>query len=463
MPTRNAASLRSELSAFLKKYPQTSSMELLVPDMHGILKGKRIRKQDFKKIAKDGFYFCAGAVLLDALGKTIPGMPYSEYDGDPDLPARLVPGSIAPVPWSDKPTGQALFRIAEDNGTPFFGDPRTVLESALKPFRKKGLRIVMATELEFYLLDAKAENPTARAPLVPGTGRPQPGPQVYHPDDLWEIEPFMNDVYAWCEAQGVPADSAISEYAQGQFEINLLHVDDPVLACDHAVLLKRVIKAAAKKHGFVACFMAKPFSDDAGNGLHIHMSMYSKDGKNYFSQGRDSLAVPPFSARLRHAVGGLLKLMPESTALFAPNMNSFRRLRVDMFAPVDTNWGVNHRVVAVRIPASDQKNLRFEHRVAGADANPYLVTAAVLAGVDHGIRNRIEPPRMIAQGEPITPKLKIPNRWDKALDKFGRSSVLREYLGEEYCRFFEINRRSECEAFHHEVTEVDYDWYLRSM
>ncbi|NNC77162.1 MAG: glutamine synthetase [Woeseiaceae bacterium] len=463
MPTKTSTSAKTELNRFLKKYPDTQSMELLVPDMHGILKGKRIRRQDFDKVYKDGFFFCAGAVLLDALGQTIPGMPYSEHDGDPDKPAQVVPGSLAPIPWSEKPTAQALFRIANEDGSSFFGDPRAVLENALRPFRKKGIRIVMATELEFYLLDAKAAAPTAVAPLVPGTGRPQPGPQVYHPDDLWEIEPFMNDVYAWCKEQGVPADSAISEYAQGQFEINLLHLDDPVLACDHAVLLKRIIKAAAKKHGFVACFMAKPFSDDSGNGLHIHMSMYDKKGDNYFSKGRESLAVPPFSSRLRHAVGGLLKLMPESTAIFAPNMNSYRRLRADMFAPIDTNWGVNHRVVAVRIPASDQKNLRFEHRVAGADANPYLVTASVLAGVDHGIRNKIDPPRMIEQGESIVPKLRIPNRWDKALDRFARSKVLPEYFGEEYCNYFTANRRAECDAFHNEVTEIDYDWYLRSM
>ena len=138
--------------------------------------------------------------------------------------------------------------------------------------------------------------------------------------------PFLNDVYDFCEAQNIPADTVISEYAPGQFEINLLHVDDPVLACDHAVLLKRAIKAAAKRHGFVACFMAKPFADDSGNGLHIHMSLVDKNGKNYFSQGRDSLATPPFSASLRYAVGGLLKTMPESTAVFAPNANSYRRL-----------------------------------------------------------------------------------------------------------------------------------------
>jgi glutamine synthetase len=175
------------------------------------------------------------------------------------------------------------------------------------------------------------------------------------------------------------------------------------------------------------------------------------------------LAVAPFSARLRHAVGGLLKLMPESTALFAPNINSYRRLRADMFAPVEPNWGVNHRVVSVRIPQSDNRNLRFEHRVAGADANPFLVTAAILAGVDHGLRNRIEPPKMIEQGEEVTPKLKIPNRWDAALDKFERSKVLPAYLGNDFCKAYLANRRAECEQFNNQVSFLDYEWYLRAV
>jgi glutamine synthetase len=463
MAAKKAPSLSRELASFLKNYPDTGTMELLIPDMHGILRGKRIRKPDFGKVCADGLYFCAGATMLTVLGETVPGMPYTEGDGDPDLPAWLVPGSIAPVPWAKKATGQALFRLSYDNGEPFFGDPRSILEHALKPFQKRGIRIVMATELEFYLLLDVSRRPTAHAPTVPGMDRPQPGAQVFHPDDLWEIEAFINEVYEYCDAQNIPADAAISEYAQGQFEINLRHIDNPVLACDHALLLKRVIKATARKHGMVACFMAKPFADSSGSGLHIHMSMYDKAGKNYFSKGQDNLARPPFSNRLRHAVGGLLRLMPESTALFAPNMNSYRRLRADTFAPVEPNWGLNHRVVAVRVPQSDSSNLRFEHRVAGADANPFLVTAAILAGVDYGWRNKIEPPTMIEQGARVTPKQKIPNRWDHALDKFARSTVLPAYLGEDYYKTFLINRRAECAQFHNEVSLLDYEWYLRAV
>ena len=144
------------------------------------------------------------------------------------------------------------------------------------------------------------------------------------------------------------------------------------MACDHAILLKRAIKAVARQHGFVACFMAKPFEEEAGSGMHIHMSFYDKMNKNLFSKNKKEHAVPPYSDILRHAIGGLKKTMSESTAIFAPNANSYRRLRPDMFAPVEPNWGANHRNVSIRIPVSDAKNLRFEHRVAGADANPYI-------------------------------------------------------------------------------------------
>ncbi|MBT8086977.1 MAG: glutamine synthetase family protein, partial [Gammaproteobacteria bacterium] len=425
--------------------------------------GKRIRRDHFAGVMRDGFWFCGGTPLLTVLGETVSGIPFGEADGDPDILAKVVPGSIAPLPWAERPMGQALFRLYREEGVPHFADPRYVLERAMQPLVKMGLKIVMATELEFYLLDAKTDRPTVAGPHVPGVGRLQPGAQVYHPDDLWEIEHFLNDVYDWCDAQNIPADSTIAEYAAGQFEVNLHHHDDPVLACDHAVLLKRVIKAAARKHGFVACFMAKPFEEDSGNGLHIHMSLVDRNGNNYFSHGRDSMASPPFSARLQHAVGGLLKTMPEATAICAPNANSFRRLRPDMFAPVEPNWGVNHRVVAVRIPQSDANNLRFEHRAAGADANPYLVTAAVLAGVHYGLKNKVKPGKLVQQGGRIVPKLKIPSRWDAAIDKFERSKILPAYLGKDYCRYFAMNRREESRRFHNTVSQLDFDWYLRSV
>lgn len=456
-------SLKAELSRHRRRHPKSTAMELLIADMHGILKGKRIRRADFDKVVAAPFPFCAGTVLLTSLGETVPGIPYGEDDGDPDLNARIVPGSIAPIPWSRRAASQAMFRLYEHDDRPFFADPRSILERTLAVFAKRKLEIVMATELEFFLLRNDTETPRAAAPIVPGIGRPQPGAQVYHPEDLRAIEPFLDDVYDWCDAQNIPADSTIAEYAEGQFEVNLKHHDNPVLACDQAVLLKRVIKAAALKHGFVACFMAKPFEHDSGSGLHVHMSFVDGKGRNYFSNDSEKQALPPFSNRLRHAVGGLLKTMPDATAIFAPNANSYRRLRPEMFAPVDLNWGVNHRAVAIRIPGSDARNLRLEHRVAGADANPYLVTACILAGIDHGLRQKIEPPRMVREGQAITLKARIPTRWDEALTKFSRSRVLPGYLGEEWCQHFLTNRRTENARYHNQVPMQDFEWYLRSV
>jgi glutamine synthetase len=463
MAKKKAVSVPAELRSYMKRYPDTDAMELLIPDMPGVLRGKRIRGEEFEKIFTDGFYLPGGTVLMNTLGNTVPGMPWSGDDGDPDVPAKIVPGSLTPVPWMKKPTAQALFRFHMPDGTPFFADPRAVLEKALAPLQKMKLRVVMAAELEFYLLDGETDRPAPRTSLVPGIGRPQPGPQVYHPDDLYDIDDFLNELNEVCAAQRIPAGTTTSEFAAGQFEINLHHVDDAVLACDHAVLLKRAIKAVARKHGFVACFMAKPFEEDSGSGLHVHMSLVDARDKNYFSQGKQNMASPPYSARLRHAVGGLVTTMAESMAIFAPNTNSYRRLRPEMYAPVEPNWGSNHRNVAIRIPVSDEKNLRFEHRTSGADANPYLVTAAILAGVHHGLKNRCDPGRMISAGEVIKLKKKLPNRWDASIDRFARGKVLPKYLGAEFCDAYVLNRRDESRCFHNVVSNTDFDWYMRAV
>ncbi len=463
MPRQKAEPLQAELKRFQRKYPDTDVMELLIADVQGILRGKRIRSDEFAKVFSDGFCLPGGTVLIDSTGDVVDGIPWSAGDGDPDVNARIVPGSLAPVPWANNPSAQAMFRFYNRDGDPFFADPRHVLERAAAPLKKMGLSIVMATELEFYLLDANADCPTARMSKVPGVNRPQPGPQVYHPDDLWDIESFLNDLNETCKAQNIPAGTTTSEFAPGQFEINLHHVDDPVLACDHGALLKRAIKSIARQHGFVACFMAKPFEEDSGSGLHIHMSLVDRDGKNYFSHGKDKMASPPFSARLRHAIGGLAKTMAEGTAIFAPNANSYRRLRPESFAPVEPNWGSNHRNVALRVPVSDEKNLRFEHRTSGADANPYLVTSAILAGVHYGLKNKCDPGRMVEEGEVITLKRKIPNRWDAAIDKFERSKIFPTYLGEDFCRIYAMQRRDESRRFHNIISNADFDWYMRAV
>ncbi|MEQ8204814.1 MAG: hypothetical protein RIA65_01460, partial [Woeseia sp.] len=161
MSKSNASSAAKELQTFLKRQPKSTSIELLITDINGVPRSKRIKPKEFSKTFADGFCMPGGTVLLDTLGNTIPGIHYSADDGDPDVAAEIVAGSLAPLPWSRKPSGQALFRFRLADGTPFFADPRSVLERALQPLQRMKLKVVMATELEFYLLEAKADGPTA--------------------------------------------------------------------------------------------------------------------------------------------------------------------------------------------------------------------------------------------------------------------------------------------------------------
>lgn len=451
------------LQEFLGAHPDCGMIELLIADMVGVLRGKRILRDEFEKVFSKGFNIPASVVMLDSMGAVIDGLPYGADDGDPDVYARPVAETLAPIPWSRQACAQALFSLYARDGSPYFADPRHVLERAARPLREMGLTIVMAVELEFYLLDAAHTGVAPRMPAIAGTGHGQRGEQVYHPQDLWDIEDFLDELMATCQAQSLPVGTTISEFAPGQFEVNLHHVADPLAACDHAVLLKRVIRAVARRHGTAACFMAKPFAEYTGSGMHLHVSLVREDGSNYFSGGEPDLAEPPFSEPLRHAVGGLQETMADGMAIFAPNANSYRRLRPDFFAPVTPNWGVNHRGVSIRIPLSGPNNLRIEHRTAGADANPYLVAAAVLGGIHHGISRAAEPGPMIREGETIEPEVTLPIRWEAALDRFGASNFLPAYLGKEYCRVYEHSRRVESQRIHNEITDRDYQWYLRNV
>jgi glutamine synthetase len=453
-------SLEQELAAFMQAYPETRFMDAFAPDMNGIPRGKRVQVGEFAKLFGNGSNFCAGSVLMNAKGESSRRIVYGSHDGDPDIKSVALAGSLAPVPWATLPTAQCLLELRQFDGTPYLLDPRNVLRHALSHLNDLGLHPVMATELEFYLVEQDGDSFKARLPTLPGSNFPQEGIQFANFEDLSDVEPFLVDLDKFCTAQNIPAGAALSEYSAGQFEVNLAHVDDPVLACDHAVLLKRAVKAAARKNGLAATFMAKPFSKSAGNGLHMHISLLDDDGNNVFAgESKDG----QFSDTLRHAIGGLAETMPESMAVFAPNANSYRRYAPNFFVPVSPNWGPNHRDLAMRIPVSSQKNCRVEHRVAGADANPYLVVAAVMAGIHHGITNKSDPGPMVPENSDIEYEVTLPVRWADALNAFEAGKILPKYFGEEYHRVFGICRREESDIFHSEVSSKDYQWYLRSV
>jgi glutamine synthetase len=451
----------SELEAFLQDAPDTELMEIATADMNGILRGKRLQPGDFKKpFDASGINYCASSVVMDTKGEAFESIVYGNEDGDPDVVGRAVPGSLASVPWASVASAQVLLELFDMDGSPYFLDPRNVLRHALAPLTKLGLRPVIATELEFYLVEHDGETFRPKVSRIPGSQLPQDGLQFSSLDDLADIDPFLKELTEVCRTQNIPAGAALSEYSPGQFEVNLHHVGDPALACDHAVLLKRAVKAVARRHDLAATFMAKPFTEHAGCGMHVHISLLDEEGRNVFA---GTSADGAFSDTLRHAIGGMGAAMDESMAIFAPNANSYRRYGRNSYVPSTPNWGPNHRDLALRIPVSSTENTRVEHRVAGADSNPYLVLAAILAGMHYGIVNKTDPGVMVQPGELVDETVTLPVRWELALNAFDAGKILPAYLGEEYHRIFGSCRREECDRFRAEVSNHDYAWYLRAV
>ena len=451
-----------ELSLFLETHPQLETLELLVPDMNGIIRGKRINVDEADTLYENGLNFPAATHLLDSSGNVIDDLVLGTDDGDPDFTARPVENSLVMVPWLDNPTAQAIITLVDRNNEPYASESRNILKKTVAILNEQGLYPTVAVELEFYLIhDPDALSISPRYGPVPGTTLLQAGPQVYSLEDLRELDPFFNQLQANCKLQEIPVGTTISEFSTGQFEVNLHHVDDPLLAADHAILLRRAVRETAKSFGLSATFMAKPFMETAGSGMHIHISLQDSDGNNLFNA--DENDATGFNTNLQYAVGGLAETMAEGMAIFCPNANSYRRFQPGFFAPITPNWGPNHRNLSIRIPLSDNKNIRIEHRASGADANPYLVMACVLAGIHYGLINKITPPAMIAEGEVIDPEITLPVKWDKALDAFEKATVLNEYLGSEYSDLFLRSRRCEMDRFTSQISNKDFEWYLRSI
>ncbi|MDA9667086.1 glutamine synthetase family protein, partial [Luminiphilus sp.] len=361
-----------ELEQFLTANPEIKVLELLMPDLSGILRAKRIHLSEFERLFNGAFLTPRSAPLLGTRGDWYDEIPLTEMGGDPDQIIRPVAGTLALVPWYDSPVAQVVVAYTQDDGALDWVDPRQPLQSVLARFETMGLSATVATELEFYLLANTDENrPTPLRGNIPGTALQQEGIQYCMADDLFDCDAFLNDVRIASELQGVPVTTIHSEFSPGQWEINTHHQQDAMLAGTHALLLRRIVKGVARKHGFGATFMAKPFTDIAGSGMHIHTSIYDRQGMNIFADA-DPVDPPRLMPRLRHAVAGLGALLDESMLCLAPHPNSYRRFRAGALAPSGRNWGYDHREVALRVPRSSEHNRRIEHRVAGADANPYL-------------------------------------------------------------------------------------------
>jgi glutamine synthetase len=274
------------------------------------------------------------------------------------------------------------------------------------------------------------------------------------------MEPLFSDIYAAAKAQGVPAETIISEYAPGQYELTLNYRTDIMRAADDLVLLKRLVRAQARRHGITACFMAKPVENYAGSGMHMHVSLRDAKGGNVFAEDKPGAWSPV----LLHALGGLTATMGESMLVFAPHANSWRRFVAQSYAPIAPTWGVNNRSVALRVPESGVKARRIEHRPAGVDTNPYLVAATVLAGMLKGIDEKLDPgPETTGNGYEAATDATLPADWREAIEAAKNSAFLKAALGAEMHRTFTEIKQAEYLRVARTVTALDYELYLHTV
>jgi glutamine synthetase len=450
----------AECDAFLAANPDVQAVQLVLTDPSGVPRGKNIRRHELERLYRDGRPVAGSILGLDITGEDVEATGLVWEAGDADKICRPVPGTLQRVPWLAQPTAQVLLSMYEADGTPAAADPRHVLARAVERLAQHGLRAVLACEIEFYLLRETRDADGAPRLEPAGGGRAGERGKIdaYSLTRLDDLAPVFDEVYAAAEAQGLPVETLMSEYAPGQFEVTLAHRDDALRAVDEAVRWKRLLRGVAARHGLVASFMAKPFADRAGSGLHLHVSCNDAEGRNVFAADD-----PAGSALCRHAIGGLKRTMAESLLVFAPNANSYRRFRSQSYAPTAVSWGVNNRSVSLRVPTGAPASRHVEHRIAGADANLYLAAATVLAGVELGLRERLDP------GEPVTgngyaqagPR-ELPETWQEAIERAAASAFLRDALGPRFLDIFLAIKRQECARFSAAVTELDYTWYLRS-
>jgi glutamine synthetase len=448
--------MSDENSNWIKSHPEVKALRVATVDLNGIARGKRLPIGHADKALGGDIRMPFSIQNVDIWGEDITDSPLVFESGDGDGVMRPTERGLIPMDWFETPSALLPLWMFDENGTPFSGDPRHALAAVLARYKARGLTPVIATEMEFYLLDGSAETPTP--PRSPLTGQSLSSMDVMSLNTLDAFDGFFTDLYAACGVMGIPADAAIAEGGLGQFEINLMHVDDALRAADDAWLFKMAVRGVARKHGFAASFMAKPFPEQAGNGLHTHFSVLDAQGKNIFDNG-----APEGSEKLTQAVAGVLAAMQASTLIFAPHYNSYRRMQPDNHAPTTVVWGYENRTAAVRIPGGNPAARRIEHRVAGGDVNPYLMLAAVLGAALIGIEDQMKPPAPV-RGTAYSPDVaQLPDNWATAVDLFENDPLVARIFNQDLIRNLSMCKRQEIAGFVDCAESFESQTYLETV
>ena len=446
-----------QLSSWLKERKITE-VECLISDLTGIARGKISPTNKF--LDEKGMRLPESVLLQTVTGDYVEDDIYYDLldEADIDMFCRPDENAVFLVPWAIEPTAMVIHDTFDKQGNPIELSPRNILKNILKLYADKGWKPIVAPEMEFYLTkrcsdpDFPLEAPMGRS------GRPEVGRQSFSIDAANEFDPLFEDVYDWCEIQGLDLDTLIHEDGPAQMEINFRHGEALHLA-DQITVFKRTMREASLKHDVAATFMAKPITDQPGSAMHIHQSVVDiKTGKNLFSNADGSM-----SQLFMNHIGGLQKYIPELLPLFAPNVNSFRRFLPDTSAPVNVEWGEENRTVGLRVPEATPQNRRVENRLAGADANPYLVLAASLLCGYMGMVEDIKPSAPVKGRAYERRNLRLPITIEHALERMEACKAAEKYLGEKFMRGYVAVKRAEHENYKRVISSWEREFLLLSV
>ncbi len=428
-------------------------IECITPDQAGVARGKMMPS---KKFTSNTSLALPSAVFMTTISGGYPedgnGFHYPEDDGDLKLLPDL--STLTVVPWEEDPTAAVICDLVHQDGRSVEFTPRNVLKRVLAAYDERGLKPVVAPEIEFYLV---RKNPDPDYPLTPPvgrSGRPIGGGAGYSIAGVNEFDELIDDIYHFSERQGLEIDTLIHEEGAGQLEINLRH-GNPIELADQVFMFKRTIREAALKHEIYATFMAKPIQGQPGSAMHIHQSVIAKKtGKNIFS-AEDGSETDDFF----HFIGGMQKHVPNALVMFAPYVNSYRRLTQAASAPVNTQWGYDNRTTAFRVPRSDPAARRVENRIPSSDANPYLALAASLAcgliGIIH--KENASAPILTTANED---EIDLPRNLLEAVDLFEGDTELGALLGKSFAATYAAIKRAEFETFMEVISPWEREYLL---
>jgi glutamine synthetase len=414
-------------------------VEAFVPDMAGSARGKVVPAGKFGR----------GEMKMpeSVFAQTVSGSYVKDPDNveDRDMVLAPDPQTLRPVPWAADPAASVFVDCYHRDGSAVGKSPRAVLRNVLGKYEARGWVPVVAPEVEFYLLSPHSDPNEEAEPPEGRLGWTEGAKQPYSIDTMNDFDPFINELYAFCDAQGINVDTVSQEMGPAQFELNFLHGNALDLA-DQVFLFKRTVREVAIRHKMHATFLAKPMQDEAGSALHVHHSVVDKQGWNVFSaaDGQPSELFYGF-------LGGLQRYMNEALLMFAPYVNSYRRFLNPESSPVNLAWAVDNRTVGLRVPDGGPDARRVENRIAGADVNPYLAIAASLACGYLGMVEGLEPTGA-TEGSAYGQDFGLHKHIYSAVVALRESVALRDMLGDAFVDLYTALKDAEYKEFQEIIT-----------